>query len=162
MCATEIQERQTRYVRPERRIDAKAEAPKPYAAMLTFARQAAAGLEQSLALLVWIRASQLNGCSYCTDLHSRDARANGEDERRLFTIAAWRESPLFTARERAALELTESVTLLTQTRVPDDVWAAAEREFAPADLSHLLLAIASINALNRIGVATRMSPAVDA
>lgn len=111
-------------------------------------------LDPSLRELVNIRASQLNSCAYCIDMHTRDAREKGETERRLYALAAWRESPLFSERERAALALTEAMTLLPQAGVPDDLYEAAAQEFATAEIAQLLMAIAVINSWNRLMVAS--------
>ncbi|MGF6486034.1 carboxymuconolactone decarboxylase family protein [Paraburkholderia sp. JPY419] len=102
-------------------------------------------IDQTLAELVRIRASQLNGCAFCLDMHVSDARKHGETERRLATVAAWREAPFFTARERAALEWTEAVTLVAQTRVPDTVWEAVKPHFSEQEISDLTLLIVAIN-----------------
>jgi AhpD family alkylhydroperoxidase len=105
--------------------------------------------------LVRIRASQLNGCAYCIDMHTKDARAAGEIEQRIYALAAWRETPFFTSRERAALALTESVTLVPQTHVPDADFAQAAGEFSADELGALVALIVTINAWNAIGVSTR-------
>ena len=117
-------------------------------------------LPKPLLELVRLRASQINGCAYCVDMHSTDAKAAGETDARLFGVAAWREGPFFTEQERAALELTESMTRLSEggDRVPNDVWAHAAKHFEEKDLAALVTAIATINAWNRFGVATRMVP----
>jgi AhpD family alkylhydroperoxidase len=114
--------------------------------------------EEPLRELVRLRASQLNGCAWCVDQHARDARAAGEDERRLITLPLWREAPFFDARERAALALTEAMTLLPESGVPDDVYEDAAREFSSEELGNLMGAIIAINAWNRVGVATGMQP----
>jgi AhpD family alkylhydroperoxidase len=105
--------------------------------------------------LVRIRASQLNGCAFCIDMHTKDARAAGESEQRIYALPAWRETPFFTERERAALALTESVTLMAETHVPDEDFAAAAVEFPEAELAALISLIVTINAWNAIGVTTR-------
>ena len=105
--------------------------------------------------LVRIRASQLNGCAYCIDMHTKDARAAGETEQRIYALPAWRETPFFSARERAALALTESVTLMPQTHVPEADFAVAAAQFTPAELGALVSLIVTINAWNAIGVTTR-------
>jgi AhpD family alkylhydroperoxidase len=105
--------------------------------------------------LIRIRASQLNGCAYCIDMHTKDARATGETEQRIYALPAWRETPFFTARERAALALTESVTLMPQTHVPEADFAVAAAQFTPAELGALVSLIVTINAWNAIGVTTR-------
>ncbi|WP_233852704.1 carboxymuconolactone decarboxylase family protein [Paraburkholderia sp. HD33-4] len=115
-------------------------------------------IDKMLAELVRIRASQLNGCAFCLDMHVTDARQHGETERRLATVATWRETPLFTARERAALEWTEAVTLVAQTRVPDTVWEAVKPHFSEQEISDLTLLIVAINGWNRIAVSFRKTP----
>src|SRR6266702_8312322 len=105
--------------------------------------------------LVRIRASQLNGCAYCIDMHTKDARAAGETEQRIYALPAWRETPFFSARERAALAFTESVTLLAKDHVPDQVYEAVAAEFTDDEVAALLGLIVTINAWNAIGVSTR-------
>ena len=115
----------------------------------------ASTLEPKLRELVKLRASQINGCAYCVDMHTKDARAIGEDEQRLHLVAVWREAPGFTPRERAALAWTEALTLLAETGAPDDVYAAIAREFDPAEQVALSLAIVAINGWNRLAVGFR-------
>jgi AhpD family alkylhydroperoxidase len=110
------------------------------------------GLEPALLELVKMRASQINGCAYCIDLHSKDARANGETEQRLYALSAWRETPFFTDRERGALAFTEAVTLVADTHVPQTVVADAAAVFAPEELTKLLYTIIEINAWNRLAI----------
>jgi AhpD family alkylhydroperoxidase len=105
--------------------------------------------------LVRIRASQLNGCAYCVDMHTKDARAIGETEQRIYALPVWRETPFFSARERAALAFTEEVTRLASTHVPDEAYNAVAAEYSPAEVGALLSLIVAINAWNAIGVATR-------
>jgi AhpD family alkylhydroperoxidase len=105
--------------------------------------------------LVEIRASQINGCAQCLDMHSLDARAEGESEQRLYTLAAWRETPFFDERERAALEWTEAVTLVADTRVPDEVYERVRQHFNEQELIDLTLAVTQINMWNRLNVAFR-------
>jgi AhpD family alkylhydroperoxidase len=107
--------------------------------------------------LVHLRASQINGCSVCVDMHSRELKAKGESDERIWAVGAWRETPFFTEAERAALELTEAVTRLSDRPdpVPDDVWTEATKHFEETELAGLLLAIASINVWNRLNAATR-------
>jgi AhpD family alkylhydroperoxidase len=112
-------------------------------------------LEDSLLELVKLRASQINACAYCLDMHWKDARANGETEQRLYGLSAWREASYYTDRERAALGLTEAVTRLADGGVPDAVIAAAEPHFTADELAALLFAIVSINAWNRLAVSGR-------
>jgi len=141
------------------RIDFDAHAPGFGVAMAQLDRAATKELDKAdidarLRELVRIRASQLNGCAYCIDMHSKDARAAGETEQRIYALPAWRETPFFTTRERAALALTESVTLMPQTHVPAaDVEQAAE-QFSQAELGALISLIVTINAWNAIGVTT--------
>jgi AhpD family alkylhydroperoxidase len=113
------------------------------------------GLEPSLIELVKIRASQINGCAFCIHMHTRDARAKGESEERLYLLDAWRESPLYTDRERAALAWAEAVTLVSQTHVPDAVFDEVRRHFAEDELVKLTLVVATINAWNRIAISFR-------
>ena len=115
-------------------------------------------IEIGLQELVRARASQINGCAYCVDMHSGDALAAGESERRVFALPVWRETPFFTARERAALELTESITRLADRPVPDDVFERAAAEFSERELAELIWLIAVINTWNRLGAAARPWP----
>jgi len=114
------------------------------------------GLEESLIHLVKMRASQINGCSYCLDMHSRDARKNGETEQRLYVLDAWRETELFTPRERAALAWTETLTLISQNHAPDSAYGEVNAEFSDAEMANLTLLIGTINTWNRIAISTRM------
>ena len=115
-------------------------------------------IEEKLLHLIKLRASQINGCAYCIDMHSIDARALGDTEQRLYALNAWRETPFFTPRERAALEWTESLTLVSQTHVPDDVYEAARKEFTENELVDLTYAVATINAWNRLAISMRAVP----
>src|SRR5215213_9199778 len=108
------------------------------------------GLERPLFELVKIRASQINGCAYCIDMHTKDARALGESEQRIYALSAWRETPFFSARERAALEWTEAVTRVADTHVPDDVHERVARYFDEAELVALTFAVIVINSWNRL------------
>ena len=116
-------------------------------------------LEKSLAELVRLRASQINGCAYCVDMHTSDARKGGETDRRLATVVVWRETPFFTDRERAALEWTEALTLVSQEHVPDAVWNAVRPHFSDEELVDLTLLISAINAWNRFAISFRKLPA---
>jgi AhpD family alkylhydroperoxidase len=111
--------------------------------------------DDQLRELVRARASQLNGCAYCVDMHTKDARAIGETEQRLYALPVWRETPFFNERERAALQFTEAVTLMAANHIPDEEYDAVAAEFAPAEIAALLCLIVSINAWNAISVATR-------
>jgi AhpD family alkylhydroperoxidase len=108
--------------------------------------------------LIRVRASQINGCAFCIDMHWKDARASGESENRLYSLDAWRESPLYSERERAALELCESVTLITDGHVPDQVWERARAAFDEEELAQLVFAITTINAWNRLAITARVEP----
>jgi AhpD family alkylhydroperoxidase len=116
------------------------------------------GFDARLRELVRLRASQLNGCAYCVNMHSTDARAAGETEQRLALLAVWQETALFDERERAALALTEAVTLCAETHVPAAAWDTAAEHFSPDELGALVSLIVTINAWNAIGVATRTWP----
>jgi AhpD family alkylhydroperoxidase len=141
------------------RIDLMHVAPGIIHAMLGLERQVQkAGLDSKMLELVRMRASQINGCVYCLDMHSKDARANGETEQRLYSLDAWRETPYYSARERAALEWTEAVTLVAESHVPDDVYERVREQFSEEDLMHLSLAIVAINGWNRLNVAVRTVP----
>jgi AhpD family alkylhydroperoxidase len=107
---------------------------------------------------VKLRASQINGCAYCVDLHCADARKKGETERRLYGVAVWHDTPFFTPRERVALEWTEALTLISQTHAPDDAFSALGAEFSPAEMVNLSLAIGTINTWNRLSIGFRASP----
>lgn len=141
------------------RVVLPAGTPDVYGAMVAFEQAAAAGLDPIIGQLVRIRASQINGCAFCTDLHVKQARSAGENEQRLDLLPAWRAAPGFTDRERAALALTESITDLGRDGVPSDVYEEAARAFDETELAHLLWTIAAINVWSRLGVATRMTPA---
>jgi AhpD family alkylhydroperoxidase len=112
-------------------------------------------LEENLIQLIDFRVSQINGCAYCLDMHSKDLRAGGETEQRIYLLAAWRESPFYTKRERAALAWSEAVTLVSETHVPDDVYEEARKEFSEAELIDLTLAVIMINGWNRLNIAFR-------
>ena len=113
------------------------------------------GLERRLLELVKLRASQINGCAYCVDMHTKDARANGETEQRLYAVVVWREAPFFTERERAALAWTEAVTLVSQEQVPDNVFEIARKEFSDKELVDLTMAVIAINGWNRLAISFR-------
>ena len=116
------------------------------------------GLEQSLLNLVFMRASQLNGCAWCLDMHSKDARAEGGSEQRIYMLSAWQEAPFYSDRERAALAWTEAVTLVAESHVPDDVYEEARKQFSEKELVDLTLAIIEINGWNRLNVSFRTVP----
>jgi AhpD family alkylhydroperoxidase len=142
------------------RLEAETISPAAYQAMLSlemFVRKSSK-LEASLIELVKMRASQINGCAYCIDMHSKDARAKGETEQRLYALNAWRETPFFTDRERAALAWTEAVTLVAEGHVPDAVYEEVRQQFPDEELVNLTLAIVTINGWNRLSVAFRAVP----
>jgi AhpD family alkylhydroperoxidase len=113
------------------------------------------GLDPVLLNLVRMRASQINGCAYCIDMHSKDLRAQGETEQRIYELDAWREAPFYSDRERAALEWAEAVTLVSQTHVPDEVYERVRKQFSEADLVNLTAAIVAINSWNRLSISFR-------
>ena|ERR1700749_4177444 len=113
------------------------------------------GLEEKLLELVYFRVSQINGCAYCLDMHSKDLRAGGETEQRLYMLDAWRESPFYTERERAALAWAEAVTLVREGHVPDEVYEQARAQFSKEELVNLTLAVVAINGTNRLNIAFR-------
>jgi AhpD family alkylhydroperoxidase len=141
------------------RIDVTKVAPEAYRAVAgleMYVRQS--GLEPSLLELMRMRSSQINGCAYCLDMHSKDARTAGETEQRLYALDAWRESPFYTDRERAALAWTEAVTLVNQGHVPDEVYELARKHFSEKEIVDLTLAVAAINTWNRISISLRAVP----
>jgi len=141
------------------RIDLMHVNPGVMQAMLGLERQVRqAGFDHKLLDLVRMRASQINRCAYCLDMHSKDTRANGETEQRLYGLEAWRETPYYSPRERAALELTEALTLVAEHGVPDDVYERVREQFSENELVHLSLAIVAINGWNRLNVAARTVP----
>ena len=136
-----------------------ATSPNPYDAMQGLEDYLAnCAIEQPLVHLVKLRASQVNGCAYCIDMHWKDLRALGESELRLYLLDAWRESPQYTERERAALAWTEAVTLVAATRVPDEIYEQTRAQFDERELADLTLVIATINAWNRLSIASRAVP----
>lgn len=142
-------------------MDFFAHAPKFYKAMVALDTAAGAGLDPALKELVKIRASQLNHCAYCLDMHVRDARSQGEREERVHLLSAWEEAgTLYTEREQAALELTEAITVLTDGFVPDEVYKRAAIHFEEGELAQVIALIITINSWNRIAVTTRKTPAL--
>ena len=138
------------------RLDYKQASPKGFAAMLGLEQHArSSGLDHALLELVKTRVSQINGCAFCLDMHTKDARAAGESEQRLYLLPAWREAPCYTERERAALAWAEAVTLLKDQQVPDEVYEQARRQFDEKALVDLTLAIVAINGWNRLSVSFR-------
>lgn len=140
----------------EARLNYQKVAPGVREAMQSLSRYVdASGIEKSLINMVDIRASQVNGCAWCLDMHTKDARAAGETEQRLYMIPAWRETPLYTDRERAALAWTEAVTLVAEDHVPDEAYEEARKHFSEKELVDLTMAIIAINGWNRLNVAFR-------
>lgn len=138
------------------RLDPFAVAPEIMQAMRELENRVKnSGLEHSLIELVKTRASQINGCAYCIHMHTRDARANGESEERLYLLPAWEESPLYTERERAALQWTEALTLVSETHAPDSAYDALKAHFSEEEQVKLTLLIGTINAWNRIAIGFR-------
>ncbi len=141
------------------RFDAAKAAPGAYKAMIgleTYLHQS--GIEIPLLHLIKLRASQLNGCAFCIDMHWKDLRAIGETEQRLYSLDAWREGPFYSDRERAALAWTEAVTLITDGHVPDSVYEEVQPHFTEKELTDLTVAVATINAWNRIAISSRTEP----
>ncbi len=141
------------------RLNYAAASPKGFEAMRTLEHHVRqSGLDHRLLELVKTRASQLNGCAFCLDMHTKDARAGGETEQRLYALSAWRETPFFDARERAALGWTEAVTRLGDHPVPDEIYTEARQQFDERSLVDLTLAIVAINGWNRLAIAFRKEP----
>jgi AhpD family alkylhydroperoxidase len=141
----------------EARLDPKQASPAAYRAMAALESQVRNSFreERSLLELLKVRASQINGCAYCIDMHTKDARANGESEQRLYALNAWRETPFFTDRERAALAWTEALTLIHQDHAPDAVYQDVRKHFTEEELVNLSLAIVTINGWNRLAIGFR-------
>ena len=138
------------------RLNPRQAAPDAIAAMRALNDYVAScGLEPSLLELVKTRASQINGCAFCIHMHTRDARAQGESEERLYLLSAWRESPLYSDRERAALAWTEALTLIAGGEVPDALYEEVRRHFSEAEIVRLTVAVGLINAWNRIAISLR-------
>jgi AhpD family alkylhydroperoxidase len=151
---------QPNLLRMTNRISLEAAAPAVYRRINSL--DASVELDATLRELIRIRASQINGCSYCVDSHSADARSAGESERRIWALAAWRKTPFFDDRERAALALTEAMTRLPDAGVPADVYDEAARHFSEPELGNLIGAIIAINAWNLVGVGLAMQPELEA
>jgi AhpD family alkylhydroperoxidase len=141
---------------PSDRIQLDEVGQKPMMAMYRLERSIE--LDTTLANLLKVRASQINGCAVCIDMHWKDARAAGESEERLYSLDAWRESPLYDERERAALRLTEAITLVSDGHVPDEVWDDAAQSFSESELTNVVFQITAINAWNRLMITFRVEP----
>ncbi|QBO57016.1 carboxymuconolactone decarboxylase family protein [Chryseobacterium salivictor] len=140
----------------ETRINISKVDPKAYAAMIGLEKYLAqSGLDKMLYELIKTRASQINGCAFCINMHTRDAMKLGETSQRLFLLDAWRETDLFTEKERAVLALTEAMTLITEGHVPDPVYKNAEEHLTPKELAAVIMAVVAINGWNRIAITTR-------
>jgi AhpD family alkylhydroperoxidase len=143
----------------EPRIDYNSVAPEALKAMYSlesYVRRS--GLEPTLIELIKLRASQINGCAFCIDMHTKDARAHGETEQRLYLLSAWREAPFYTDRERAALEWTEAVTLVAEGHVPDSVYERVREQFSEKEMVNLTMAVVAINSWNRLAISFRTVP----
>jgi AhpD family alkylhydroperoxidase len=141
------------------RLDFRKASPQGEKAMMSmhmFVRNC--GLDHSLLELIKLRASQINGCAHCIDMHTKELRADGESEQRLYLLSAWRESPFYSERERAALAWTESVTLVAENHVPDEVYNEARKQFTEEELANLTFALVAINGANRLNIAFRTIP----
>ena len=146
----------------QQRIDARKASPaalQAVAALQTYVDQS--GLDAKLRELIKIRVSQINGCAYCLAMHTRDARKIGETDERMHLLDAWREAPVFTAKERAALEWAEAVTLVAQTHVPDGAFEIVRKHFSEKEIIDLTAAVAAINTWNRVAISFRTTPQVD-
>lgn len=143
----------------EPRLDLSKTAPEVYKAMLGLEKTINnSGLEDILLELVKLRVSQINGCAYCIDMHTKDLRAKGEPEQRLYLLNAWRESPFYTDRERMALEWAETVTKVTEKHVPDEIYEQVRQQFSEEELVNLTLAVVAINGWNRLSIAFKVVP----
>ena len=141
------------------RFDVMKVAPGVYQAMAGLEKYLhESGLEESLLHIIKLRASQMNGCAYCIDMHWKDAKAVGEPDQKLYELNAWEESPFYTERERAALAWTEAVTRVAESRVPDEVYDDVRQHFSEKELADLTLAVAAINAWNRLAISARAEP----
>jgi AhpD family alkylhydroperoxidase len=140
-------------------MDYMAAAPEAIVAMRTLEKYVrTCGIDPILLELIKIRASQINGCAYCIDMHTKDARAHGETEQRIYALNAWRETPFFSEKERAALAWTEAVTLVSTSQVPDDVYELARKHFNETELTNITMAIVAINGWNRFAISFRAVP----
>jgi AhpD family alkylhydroperoxidase len=141
------------------RLSMKSVNPEGYSAMVGLERYISGiSLDAKLKELIKIRASQINGCAFCIDMHTKDARKFGESERRIYALNAWREAPFFTRVERSVLALTEATTLIADTHVPDDVYNQVREHFNERETAEIIMCIVTINAWNRIAISTRIMP----
>ena len=145
------------------RLSHRRHSPESYQSLINFSSTTAKGLEHSLVELVKIRASQINGCAFCLAMHSADAREAGETDERMILLSTWRETPIYTPRERAALAMTEAITLISTTQdIPDELYAEAAKYFNEKELVDLVLTIAAINSFNRLQITFRVPPVTQA
>lgn len=142
----------------DQRLNYVSASPEPFRMMSALEKHLFSSVEPQLLHLVKLRASQINGCAFCIDMHWKDARAGGETEQRLYGLDAWRESPCYTPKERAALAWTESLTLISSTHAPDEDFALVREHFQDRQLADLTWAIAAINAWNRMAIGFRATP----
>jgi len=148
-----------KFLTMEQRLDYSQIAPDAFKGMLELEKHVAnSGLEKTLYELVKTRASQINGCAYCLDMHTKDARKAGETEQRLYALSAWRETPFYSERERAALEWTEAMTLISENDMPDSLYDSVRKHFNEKELVTLSIAIVAINGWNRLSVGFRTVP----
>jgi AhpD family alkylhydroperoxidase len=146
----------------QQRLKMEKVAPEAYRKVLDLNTYAMANVDPTLLELVKLRASMINGCAFCVDMHSTDATTAGENPRRLFALSAWTESSFFTREERAALALTDAVTRIGEAGVPDAVWDEARAVFSEKEIADVVMAVIMMNAFNRIAVSTRQTPRLDA
>ena len=143
----------------EQRMQMNVVNPQGYQAMLGLEQYLhASTIDKKLLELIKIRASQINGCAFCLEMHTTDARKIGETEQRIYLLSAWREAPYYTPQERSVLALTEAVTVITDNHVPDDVYQEAAKHYSQKELADIIMAIITINAWNRIAISTLMMP----
>lgn len=144
----------------DQRLDYIKASPGAFKAMFSLEMHLKGKFDASIMHLLKLRASQINGCAYCIDMHWKDARAAGETEQRLYSLDAWRESPFYTDKERAALAWTEAVTKISETHAPEEEFAAVRAVFSDQELADLTWAIAAINAWNRVAISFRATPGI--
>jgi len=143
----------------EQRMQMNVVNPQGYQAMLGLEQYLhASTIDKKLLELIKIRASQINGCAFCLEMHTKDARKIGETEQRIYLLSAWREAPYYTPQERSVLALTEAITVITDNHVPDDVYQEAAEHYSQKELADIIMAIITINAWNRIAISTLMMP----
>lgn len=143
----------------KQRMELKTTEPAAYQAMLELEKYVnKSGLDKKIISLIKIRASQINRCAFCIDMHTKDARKNGETEQRIYALNAWRETPFFSPEENAVLNLTEAITLISENNVSDEIYQEVSHYFTPNEIAKILMTIVTINAWNRIVITTKMIP----